>query len=155
MPKIMALVKRYRRSANDVVPLWARVGCYIVIAGCLVFLMQHFAVEKLPGPKLLARPLLGAHSSAHAVPPVFYEPVCSDTCHKARDGVCDDGSADSYTRPTAVLCDVGTDCSDCKGPWMRAVVHRCGPPSVAAAGCCCLLLPAAAGCVWHTSGSAR
>lgn len=39
--------------------------------------------------------------------------VCNDTCHKARDGKCDDGSTGEEDQ---VFCDLGTDCSDC-GPW--------------------------------------
>ncbi|KAL0024793.1 hypothetical protein WJX79_007618 [Trebouxia sp. C0005] len=43
--------------------------------------------------------------------------VCNDTCHKARDGRCDDGSTGEEDQ---VFCDLGTDCSDC-GPWTFSV----------------------------------
>eukprot|EP00878_Enallax_costatus_P016087 GHUV01016868.1.p1 GENE.GHUV01016868.1~~GHUV01016868.1.p1 ORF type:complete len:556 (+),score=129.98 GHUV01016868.1:295-1962(+) len=43
--------------------------------------------------------------------------LCTDACHKAKDGVCDDGRTNlSQALPTVVLCDLGSDCSDC-GPW--------------------------------------
>ncbi|KAG1678984.1 hypothetical protein FOA52_013047 [Chlamydomonas sp. UWO 241] len=48
--------------------------------------------------------------------------LCSDTCAKAKDGVCDDGRVtkkfpgDAGAKGTPVLCDMGTDCSDC-GTW--------------------------------------
>lgn len=41
---------------------------------------------------------------------------------QAKDGVCDDGRfLHNMTRglPSTVLCDLGTDCSDC-GPWKGA-----------------------------------
>ncbi|GMH44326.1 hypothetical protein BSKO_12260 [Bryopsis sp. KO-2023] len=41
--------------------------------------------------------------------------VCADTCESARNGVCEDGS-EANEREIKVLCDLGTDCSDC-GPW--------------------------------------
>lgn len=54
------------------------------------------------------------------------EDVCADTCPHARDGVCQEGragrgpaaaaAAGDGTGPFEVLCDLGTDCSDC-GPW--------------------------------------
>lgn len=51
--------------------------------------------------------------------------VCSDTCSRAKDGVCDEGrpnitaGAQQSTSPVqAVHCDLGTDCTDC-GPWVR------------------------------------
>ncbi|DBA86663.1 TPA: hypothetical protein ACH3X1_005126 [Trebouxia sp. C0004] len=43
--------------------------------------------------------------------------VCNDTCHKARDGKCDDGSTGEEDQ---VFCDLGTDCSDC-GAWTFSV----------------------------------
>ena len=49
------------------------------------------------------------------------EEICSDTCPYSRDGVCQEGRADvngtdSGTGPYQVMCDLGTDCSDC-GAW--------------------------------------
>mmetsp|Transcript_5720 Transcript_5720/g.12635 ORF Transcript_5720/g.12635 Transcript_5720/m.12635 type:complete len:565 (+) Transcript_5720:140-1834(+) len=46
-------------------------------------------------------------------------PICSNTCFKANDGVCDEGRI-QFPEPSpsaaTVLCDLGTDCADC-GPW--------------------------------------
>lgn len=39
--------------------------------------------------------------------------ICNDSCHKARDGKCDDGST---LEEDQVFCDLGTDCHDC-GNW--------------------------------------
>lgn len=50
--------------------------------------------------------------------------ICANTCFKANDGVCDDGRfLHNMTRglPSTVLCDLGTDCTDC-GPW-QGVQH--------------------------------
>ncbi|GMH44297.1 hypothetical protein BSKO_12231 [Bryopsis sp. KO-2023] len=41
--------------------------------------------------------------------------VCEDTCRFAGNGICEDGS-DAAESEIKVLCDLGTDCSDC-GPW--------------------------------------
>uniref|UniRef100_A0A383VNT6 Methyltransferase FkbM domain-containing protein n=1 Tax=Tetradesmus obliquus TaxID=3088 RepID=A0A383VNT6_TETOB len=67
-----------------------------------------------------------AAAAAPAVPSSFNPqeapaepPLCEDTCFKAKDGVCDDGRfVANMTRGLAsrVLCDLGTDCSDC-GIW--------------------------------------
>ncbi|KFM24864.1 A disintegrin and metalloproteinase with thrombospondin motifs 12 [Auxenochlorella protothecoides] len=48
--------------------------------------------------------------------------VCTNTCPKARDGVCQDGRQvlkASRQQPFPVLCDLGTDCEDC-GPWITS-----------------------------------
>ncbi|RMZ52919.1 hypothetical protein APUTEX25_001038, partial [Auxenochlorella protothecoides] len=48
--------------------------------------------------------------------------VCTNTCPKARDGVCQDGRQvlkASRQQPSPVLCDLGTDCEDC-GPWITS-----------------------------------
>jgi len=57
--------------------------------------------------------------------------VCSDTCKKARDGVCDEGRWPREAAPgsqfrLAVGCDLGTDCADC-GPWVGAPVDGSWP----------------------------
>ncbi|KAL3144968.1 hypothetical protein ABBQ32_003472 [Trebouxia sp. C0010 RCD-2024] len=43
--------------------------------------------------------------------------ICDDSCHKARDGKCDDGST---MEEDQVFCDLGTDCQDC-GNWTTKV----------------------------------
>ncbi|MCB9595107.1 MAG: hypothetical protein H6719_20485 [Sandaracinaceae bacterium] len=49
---------------------------------------------------------------AEAPPPAgeTIDPACNDTCPYARDGECDDGSLGG-----AVYCELGSDCSDCRG----------------------------------------
>eukprot|EP00195_Chlamydomonas_chlamydogama_P011405 CAMPEP_0202902672 /NCGR_PEP_ID=MMETSP1392-20130828/16989_1 /ASSEMBLY_ACC=CAM_ASM_000868 /TAXON_ID=225041 /ORGANISM="Chlamydomonas chlamydogama, Strain SAG 11-48b" /LENGTH=567 /DNA_ID=CAMNT_0049589473 /DNA_START=195 /DNA_END=1898 /DNA_ORIENTATION=+ len=42
--------------------------------------------------------------------------ICTDTCKKAKNGVCDDGRYATKSTMQEVFCDLGTDCSDC-GPW--------------------------------------
>lgn len=54
-------------------------------------------------------------------------PHCSDTCFKAKDGICDEGrtmgnSTAAITSPTEVSCDLGTDCTDC-GPFHGQLPH--------------------------------
>lgn len=43
--------------------------------------------------------------------------VCDDSCDRAKNGICDDGSKSNPTDNTRVWCDLGTDCSDC-GAWI-------------------------------------
>ncbi|MEW5304387.1 MAG: hypothetical protein WDW36_006998 [Sanguina aurantia] len=47
---------------------------------------------------------------------VSREQHCSDTCHKARDGKCDEGRPCIKGPSSVVSCDLGTDCTDC-GAW--------------------------------------
>lgn len=67
--------------------------------------------------------------------------VCEDTCPgHAKNGVCNDGRPTPENDQTdsmtifEVLCDLGTDCSDC-GPWVRML-----PAVVGAAAACSMCL---------------
>ena len=42
---------------------------------------------------------------------VLARDMCENTCSHSRDGVCDDGGANSLSS----LCELGTDCADCGG----------------------------------------
>eukprot|EP00798_Chlamydomonas_sp_ICE-L_P022341 gene22341-29430_t len=53
------------------------------------------------------------------------DPICTNTCNKSKNGVCDDGrEAGQHNNPGQnfmfVFCDLGTDCNDC-GPWQPDV----------------------------------
>ncbi|MEM9187743.1 MAG: hypothetical protein AAGF12_01105 [Myxococcota bacterium] len=59
--------------------------------------------------------------------------TCDDSCHWARDGVCDDG------RPGAVSasCAPGTDCTDCQNTGASAPMCRAKAQSCGGASTCC------------------
>ncbi|GAX85604.1 hypothetical protein CEUSTIGMA_g13019.t1 [Chlamydomonas eustigma] len=52
------------------------------------------------------------------------DPMCTNTCKKANNGICDDGrgnlTAANQETPLRVFCDLGTDCNDC-GPWLTSL----------------------------------
>ena len=83
--------------------------------------------------------------------------MCEDTCPgHARNGVCNDGrptpdkdETDSMTI-FEVLCDLGTDCSDC-GPWVSTAPARLpwAPRRPAGLGLCMCVLPVLAGGPQH------
>uniref|UniRef100_A0A7S0RP63 Methyltransferase FkbM domain-containing protein n=1 Tax=Chlamydomonas leiostraca TaxID=1034604 RepID=A0A7S0RP63_9CHLO len=78
-----------------------------------------------PDPELLAKKLgtgkpYYTQGVTRHLAPQHLKPLCTNTCKKAKDGVCDDGrfkpGAQKDTSVRKVFCDLGTDCDDC-GPW--------------------------------------
>ncbi|KAJ9505292.1 hypothetical protein QJQ45_029574 [Haematococcus lacustris] len=60
-----------------------------------------------------ATPLLAAQLVVTTLPASAKQKLCTDTCYKAKDGVCDEGRGATSTTSLNILCDLGTDCSDC------------------------------------------
>ena len=64
------------------------------------------------------------------------EPLCNDTCQYANDGVCDDGSLNSFS----AFDDLGTDCSDCStttiDPQPCVASDECGDGFICQGGIC-------------------
>ncbi|KAF6258050.1 hypothetical protein COO60DRAFT_1701519 [Scenedesmus sp. NREL 46B-D3] len=80
---------------------------------------QATAAAAAAGTPAAAAPAAPAPSSFNPHEAPAEPPLCEDTCFKAKDGVCDDGRfVVNMTRglSSRVLCDLGTDCSDC-GIW--------------------------------------
>lgn len=126
----MALQKRYRRQSQPVRQA-ITFACWVTIALCVVWLANRYIIK--PTSFSTATSLRASRGLRPSnTPAVSFHPVCEDTCAKAKDGVCDDGSAESYIAPSQIACDLGTDCSDCK-PFMKPTVSsRSGHQSLLA-----------------------
>ena len=76
-----------------------------------IYLMASDHSTTTPSHSLSTFPLAASH--------------CSDSCIKAKDGICDEGrirgnSTGTINSPALVSCDLGTDCSDC-GPFHGSI----------------------------------
>lgn len=108
--------------------LWADANTRLMDAGTAAVLKTHQVqvAEGDGGSGGSSIPDASASASAAASARARVKTVCEDSCPgQAKNGVCNDGrptpdkdQTDSMTI-FEVLCDLGTDCSDC-GPWVRA-----------------------------------
>eukprot|EP00798_Chlamydomonas_sp_ICE-L_P021023 gene21023-27890_t len=110
-------------TRGSVIAIVALVTVISLIAGFMVgnmdcnsALSSSLLLPNIPSGASLVRSLsLGGITSK----PKPVQPVCSNTCFKAKNGYCDEGRGPLPTlhdQYTSVFCDLGTDCDDC-GPW--------------------------------------
>lgn len=78
------------------------------------------ATASKPSPEHTTRtPTPAAAVAEAAAPPAAPRTACTDSCAQSRNGVCDEGRSPLPTPGSPsieVLCDLGTDCTDC-GAW--------------------------------------